>query len=154
MRTIRTPKRRGAFLTAISAGQSVSAACRAAGIARSAVYTWRKDDAEFADAWDEAIEAGTDLLEDIARRRAVAQSDLLLIFLLRARRPHLYSPPRAVQIGGLADAPPVAIRGSGRVTVFLPDNLRDRSIEDLETELAELRARQDATARGNGSAGQ
>jgi hypothetical protein len=96
MRTVRTPKRRAAFLTAIGGGQSVFAACQAAGIARSAVYTWRADDPDFAFAWDEAIEAGTDLLEDVARRRAVAQSDLLLIFLLRARRPHVYRPPRAV----------------------------------------------------------
>jgi hypothetical protein len=81
-------------------------------------------------AWDDAIEAGTDLLEDIARRRAVAQSDLLLIFLLRARRPHVYMPPRTVHVGGLADAPPIALRSEGRVTVYLPDNHRDAANDD------------------------
>jgi hypothetical protein len=124
MRTIRTAKRRAALLRAIASGLSVSAACKAATIGKTAAYDWRKDDAAFAREWDDAIESATDALEDIARRRAVAQSDLLLIFLLRSRRPHVYMPPRALQIGGLADAPPIALRSEGRVTVYLPDNNR------------------------------
>ncbi len=35
----------------------------------------------------DAIEQGTDVLEDEAVRRALAGSDTLLMFLLRARRP-------------------------------------------------------------------
>jgi hypothetical protein len=37
---------------------------------------------------------GIDLLEDEARRRAIAVSDLLLIFLLKHHRPECYRPPR------------------------------------------------------------
>jgi hypothetical protein len=50
---------------------SVSAACKLAALSRSTAYTWRSEDAEFATAWDEAIAAGTDLLIDEVRRRAV-----------------------------------------------------------------------------------
>lgn len=123
-RTIRTPKRRRAFLTAIGAGFSVSHACNAARIARSAAYAWRREDPEFAAAWDEACEQGTDLLEDEARRRAMAQSDLLLIFLLRARRPANYREQRAVHLGGLPEAPPVPVSLGAKVTIYLPDNGR------------------------------
>jgi hypothetical protein len=53
-------------------------------------YDWRKADADFAKAWDAALEAGTDVLEDIALQRAKLQSDTLIIFLLKARRPEKY----------------------------------------------------------------
>ena len=39
---------------------------------------------------EEANETSTQLLEDEARRRAMKSSDLLLIFMLKARRPDIY----------------------------------------------------------------
>src|SRR5918994_2077116 len=104
-RTIRTPEKREVFCAALGDGLSVTAACRAAAIGRMTAYEWRGADADFARAWDEAIEAGTDLLEDVALRRAFKgttkpvyqkgervgevqeYSDTLMIFLLKARRP-------------------------------------------------------------------
>ncbi len=71
-------------------------------------YNWRKGDEAFATAWDEALDAGTDALEDEAVRRAhegveepvfyqgeeVARvrkySDNLLMFLLKGRRPERF----------------------------------------------------------------
>jgi hypothetical protein len=50
----------------------------------------RDRDPEFAAAWDEAVEDATDLLEEIAWNRAQKQSDLLLIFLMKANRPTKY----------------------------------------------------------------
>ncbi len=58
--------------------------------ARGAMYLWRREDPDFAEAWDEALEEGTDLLEDEARRRAMAGSDHLLMFILKSRRPAQY----------------------------------------------------------------
>ena len=92
-RTVRTPKRRGAFLTALAAGHSVVTACQLSRLGRTAVYAWRDDDPAFAAEWRDAAEAGIDLLEDEARRRAMAGSDLLLIFLLRNRRPDVFEYP-------------------------------------------------------------
>ena len=72
------------------------------------MYHYRQTDEEFGAAWDEALEEGTDRLEDEARRRAVEgceenvyyqgkiidtkrnYSDTLLIFLLKGRRPEKY----------------------------------------------------------------
>ncbi|MBX9745474.1 MAG: hypothetical protein K2X34_01135 [Hyphomonadaceae bacterium] len=86
----------------------MTAAAAQARISRQALYTWRRTDPKFAHDWDEAIEAGTDLLERAALKRAVEgvkkpvfqggekvgevteYSDTLLIFLLKARRPAKY----------------------------------------------------------------
>lgn len=107
--TERTLQRaREKFLHTLSRGLSVTAACEAAKIGRSTVYQWRDTDPEFAAAWVEALESGTDLLEDEARRRAYAgtdrpvfyegkqcgaireYSDTLMCLLLKARRPTVY----------------------------------------------------------------
>ncbi len=92
--------RKKRFLTALAAGHSVMTAAEAAGVARQTVYRWRQEDETFARAWDEAIEAGTDRLEDEALRRAFAGSDTLLIFLLKARRPTKYRDTHHVQHDG------------------------------------------------------
>lgn len=85
--TKKTAARRGALLEALSGGLSITAACKRAGISRQAYYLWRRTDATWQAETDAAIEAGTDLLEDEALRRALDHSDRLLMLLLRARRP-------------------------------------------------------------------
>ena len=89
-RTSRTPKNRETIIAALREGLSVGGACAVAGMARNTYYDWRKADPEFAAEADEAIENGTDFLEDVARQRATDSSDTLLIFLLKARRPEKY----------------------------------------------------------------
>lgn len=60
---------------------------------------WRNKYPEFADAADDAIEAGTDLLEDVAKLRATAVdgSDTLLMFLLKSRRPDKYRERQSIE---------------------------------------------------------
>jgi Bacteriophage Sf6, terminase small subunit-like len=84
MRTIRTPQKRTAFLAELAAGGSVQRACLAARIGRSAAYAWRENDEDFAAAWEDAYEAGTDRLEDELTRRALDGSDTCLIFALKS----------------------------------------------------------------------
>lgn len=89
-------------------GGNVSRACAVIELTRTRVYEWRAADPLFAQAWDEAVESGTDELEEEARRRAFSgvdepvfyqgeecgavrkYSDTLLIFLLKGRRPDKY----------------------------------------------------------------
>lgn len=71
----------------LAAGGSVTAAAGKIGMTRQALYQAKSADPEFAREWDDAIEAGTDVLEDEAVRRAKDGSDTLLIFTLKARRP-------------------------------------------------------------------
>ena len=100
--------RRQGFLAALRKGMSVAAAAEAVGIDRSTPFLWRQKDPAYAAAWQAAVEAGTDLLEDAAMRRGlkgvrqpvyhagkrvgyiVRYSDRLLLALLRARRPRKY----------------------------------------------------------------
>ena len=97
------------FLRALGEGLSVTQAAGRAGMSRRGVYHAREANAEFARAWDDAWEQGTDTLEAEAWRRArdgterpimyrgeqVASvrefSDTLMLALLRARRPEAYS---------------------------------------------------------------
>jgi transposase-like protein len=85
-----TPEKRAKILADLTEGASISRAAQAAGVPRSTLYLWRRTDKVFAEAMAEALETGTDLLEDEALRRAKEYSDALLIFLLKARRPYKY----------------------------------------------------------------
>lgn len=86
-----TPKKKEIFLTALRNAWSVRKASKRAGISRMTAYRWKGDDEEFSKAWDDAIEEGTDCLEEIAAARAMrGKSDTLLIFLLKGRRPEKY----------------------------------------------------------------
>lgn len=105
---IKTPKTAEKFLAALAEGSTVTIAHKKAGISRGAVYAWRDEDPEFKKAWDEAIEAGTDIIEEEAKRRALfgvkkpvyhqgqvvghvqEYSDTLTIFLLKGRRPEKF----------------------------------------------------------------
>lgn len=108
-RSKRTRSREEKFLTALAAGNgNVSRACEAAGLARRTVYQWHEEGGEFAERWDEIVEAALDQLEDEARRRAHdgvekpvfyqgaecgvirEYSDQLMMFLLRAGRPERF----------------------------------------------------------------
>lgn len=104
-RTSRTPKKVSAFLGALRDGLSINAACKASGVARRTAYDWREADPEFRKAWDDAVETGTDELEDVAIARAKDSSDTLLIFLLKARRPDKYKDRVAKELSGPGGGP-------------------------------------------------
>jgi hypothetical protein len=59
------------FLSAVSEGATIGEAALEAGVNRKTVYRWKESDAEFAEAWDESLEEGTELLEREAVRRAI-----------------------------------------------------------------------------------
>lgn len=104
------PKRaRDEFLEALAAGWSVTHAAKHSGVLKQRLYEIRDGNEEFAAAWDEALEAGTQRLEDEALRRAVdgyeeetfdgkgalmrrvrRYDSSLLQLLLKGRRPQTY----------------------------------------------------------------
>lgn len=108
-RTKRTPEMEDEFLRVLATGASIYKAARAAGVGRSTVYEWREADEYFRARWDDAVESGSDLMEDEAIRRGMSgidkpvyyqgevcgevkeYSDTLLIFQLKARRREKYS---------------------------------------------------------------
>lgn len=113
------------FLAALAQLPVVRDACEAAGVSRRTVYRTRKQDAQFAQAWQDALAEGVDAVELEAFRRGVvgvdepiihagqvvgtrrAFSDGLLALVLEARRPEVYA--RRVEVtspdGSAAEAP-------------------------------------------------
>lgn len=63
-------KRKQVILEHLTTGKSQHIAAQAAGITRTTLTTWRREDEEFEALVLDAIECGTDLLEDEALRRA------------------------------------------------------------------------------------
>jgi len=106
--TVRATEKRRVFLEALALSANVTQSARVAKLDRNTAYDWRAADKEFAEAWDRAVELGTDALEDEAVRRGMAGvkkpifqggklvghvnefSDTLLIFMLKARRPMVF----------------------------------------------------------------
>jgi Homeodomain-like domain len=103
-----TARRKTLALDLLSQGHTLAQVKDALGINRVTLYRWRQHDPAFAQAYSDAMEAGTDLIEQEARRRAVegydrpvfqrgelaglerVYSDMLLALLLRGRRPEVF----------------------------------------------------------------
>ncbi len=90
-----THRRLKAFLLSLEQTGSVTEAAKTAKIGRTTAYDHKRNDPMFSKQWDEALEKACDQLEDEARRRAFAGSDVLLMFLLKGRRPQVWRESRA-----------------------------------------------------------
>lgn len=77
---------------------TVKSACAATGTGRSTWYGWIASDPEFARDALVAADNVSDELEEEAIKRAKDGSDLLLIFLLEARRPATYRDRHAITV--------------------------------------------------------
>lgn len=97
---VRTFKRRKAFLDQLEVGNSISRAAEAAGGTVKNFKAWRNADPDFAKDWDEAIETGTDFIEDVATERALTKSDPLMAMILKARRPDKYDRGSKLELSG------------------------------------------------------
>ena len=86
------------FLAVFSATGNVRLAASAVGIHRATPYKHAQVDPEFAQAWLAAREDAVDTLEAEARRRALAGSDTLIMFLLRSLRPDVYRERATVDV--------------------------------------------------------
>ena len=75
------------FIAALTAQGTVYHAAQAAGISRQTAYRWQRDDPEFADAWDEAIENAVDVVESVIYQKALSGDVIAAIFYLKAQRP-------------------------------------------------------------------
>jgi len=78
------------FFATLKECGNVSEAARVAGVDRKTPYLRKANDLRFAAQWEDCIQEAADTLEQEANRRAMAGSDLLLIFLLKGLRPEKY----------------------------------------------------------------
>ena len=84
------PVRQALFLQALQDKPIVGRAARKAGVTVGMAYGMRKRSEVFAAAWDEALCASVDALEECAIDRAMSKSDKLLEMLLKGMRPETY----------------------------------------------------------------
>jgi hypothetical protein len=137
-KTIRTPKRRRAFLDALREGASVYAAARHIGVSKAAIYAWRADDPQFDLEWSEAVEQITDAVEMKLYKDAMAGNTVAQIFWLKSHRPTVYNQKQYIPVpvltpGGAEVVAPLGNedpRMVNNITFVLPPNRRDEP-EDL-----------------------
>jgi len=135
---VRSYKRRRLFLTSLEAGDSESAAARNAGGTVGQFKKWRKEDENFDRDCTDAIEAGTDFIEDIATDRAMKKSDVLMVKILEARRPDKYRRSNAagVEVN-------INVEGSKAKLLNRLARLRDQGKEQEEVRELEAEKRQE-----------
>lgn len=80
-------RKQDAFLVAYRTLGTIKEACAVTHVSRQAVHRWRKDDAHFLEAFDQADIEFTEHLESIVLDRAKNKSDILLMFALKKRVP-------------------------------------------------------------------
>ena len=145
----------------VVADLGVTLAATGAGVARQHAYRKRNRSKAFRRLWDEALEQAVDLLEGEARRRATGikrdvwyagekvgsesvYSDTLLMFLLRAHRPHLYRDNVKVEHSGGME-----VTGDRKVTFEFvrPAEQHARTLAELAAKEAEEAEREAEDAR-------
>lgn len=157
-RSLRLEKQR-AFLSRYRSNANVREACDAAGIARSTLYSWRRREAGFAEAMDEAQAMAVDRLESAAWDRALnghvepvfhngrivghvnRPSDRLLQHLLEANRPEKFRANPKPPPTSAADHP--LSEPALRATLE-----NDRALEAAETLAEVLASASDAVSDG------
>src|SRR5450631_2567174 len=89
---------KAAFLKALLNDTTVAGAARCVHVHRDTVYAWRKEDPEFAAAFECAQQESIELLESAVFERARKKSDTLAMFLLKKHKPEVYGnhPPTFV----------------------------------------------------------
>lgn len=129
------------LLDNIAMNASVTMACEAAMISRTAFYDRKRDDPEFASRFEEAWERGYERMEEICRKRAydgyevpvyykgeqvdcmTQYSDTLAMFLLKANRPKKF-----------VDRSEVTTRGTNVNLGFDASKMTDEELRDMLTE--------------------
>jgi len=124
--TDRTDKKRAAFLKCLANGDSVQNAANVIGVSRGTVYRWKDEDKAFAAAWEEALDAGIERLEDAAYKRALDGSDTLMIFLLKAKRPTVYADRQRLEHTGAGGGPVQVLAASDAVLTALRKKHEDK----------------------------
>jgi hypothetical protein len=136
--TKRTPELERLFLEGLADGHSITTSAWAINIHRTTAFDWRvkseatkQEDGTYTDdfcvRWDQAVQAGTDRLEDEAIRRAARgyerpvfqggvmvgttteYSDTLMALVLKGKRPEKYNTERHEMSGPNGGAIPVAM---------------------------------------------
>ena len=94
---IRREKAKAVIIATLSEGWSITRACKDAGVERCTAYAWRERDATFRKAWNTAVTAGLDSIEDIVR--GAGDRDWRAgEAILKAKRPEVWNPRQKTDV--------------------------------------------------------
>lgn len=129
-----------AALLAFTECANITLSCKKAKVPRRTFYNWLEED-DFKSKFEKCVKMAVGVLEDEARRRAIAGvdkpiyyqgrrvgrvkefSDTLLIVLLKAHAPEKYKDRVANELSGLNGGP--IVTENRQVLVYLPENGRN-----------------------------
>lgn len=92
------------LVTMLKKAPIVQVTCEKAGISRATFYRWKKDDSDFAEAVDEALSNGVNLINDMAESQlisAIKDKNMTAIIYWLKNRHRDYSP--RLQLSGSID---------------------------------------------------
>ena len=115
------------FLEELRKVPIVSVACEAVGLSRMTVYRWRKEDAEFRSAMDQAEKSGNNSINDLANSRLIKHVQngepwAIKFWLMNRDRKFIY--PRTKEIVNALMEQENAIRGF-KVIIHNPKTYTD-----------------------------
>ena len=141
-----------AILDASSKIGSVTPAATAAGVTRQAVYMRNERDPKFRARYKEALAESTERMEAIAVVRATQQatpSDILLMFLLKGRKPEVYRERHDIQHTG-AGGGPIGVTFSPEDREQLGSALEKRIAQRMEERARFVDGMAPVAVNGNG----
>lgn len=120
----KTPQAIAAFLAALREYPLVNRAARAAGVGKSTVYDWRREDPDFRAAWAEALDEGVERIEEVTHRAAIndhtREGTLQRMFTLKRWRPEYRDNVTVSHQGGGQDARDAALLRRAMVEALGP----------------------------------
>ena len=130
--TLVTPALKDKFLEHLREMPNVSRACRLCNVSRTEMYRTKREEADFAELWDDAIAEGVERLAEKAWHRAEESSDTLMVFLLRSHDPDTYGDKRDITTKGQPITAPVQF-----IEVLIPaDFVDDSDTSDFQEPVA------------------
>lgn len=142
--TLYTQEKADAVIHCFEIGLRPVTAAQRIGVSRLTLFNWRNAHPDFAQRWEHAVGAATDLIEERLYQAALAGDIQACLHWLRSHRTEVYDKPTLAKLGMLraalergqmiidADGIPRTVQGVQEPVVVLPDNGRgDRVIDVL-----------------------
>ncbi|MFH0892789.1 MAG: phBC6A51 family helix-turn-helix protein [Candidatus Falkowbacteria bacterium] len=123
------------FIKILEEAPFISYAAKKAGIARATIYRWKKNNPEFREQLERALDSGRDHLIDIAEIALVEKiksKDMTAIKFFLQHNDTRYRPMRAVS------APPESNKKLSDEETFIYDSLSQLSDEALDRQIKEV----------------
>lgn len=114
LKQAKTAHKKAAFLRAYRKLGGKATASESIGVDRDTVWGWEQTDEKFRADVLRAEELDTEELEKVARARAKKKSDLLMMFLLKGRKPATYRDNVKIEHSGSVTVKDLLLKDDGK----------------------------------------